>query len=296
MGESLPVTPVPEAQVEVVRQDSAFGRWEFVRWRPTGPLASIVEALWAVVGRANYTVERMFPRATVEVLFNLGASHRLLDPRRPSRGTDFHRAWVAGLQKECLTVESRQETRLIGIRFQPLGARLFFDAPLEDLACCVVDLDLVLGPGIETVRQRLLEARSWARRFGLLVQLVEERLVRGAELKPFLLSSMDALVRSRGALRVRALSRSLGLSEDTLTSSFRRGIGLTPKRYARMLRFHAVLGEVALASSPDWTRLAHDMGYFDQAHFIKDFRAFTGTTPSDYLKRRSADGDAVIEA
>jgi AraC-like DNA-binding protein len=284
-----------ERALQTVRHDSVLGRWEFVAWRPAAPLASAVECLWAVHGRAAYTVERMFPRPTVEVLFNLGPSHRLLDPTDPAGGTDFRRAWVAGLQKECLTVESRDENRIVGIRLRPAGALAFCGAPLEELACRVVDLDLVLGPRIEDVRLRLLEASSWAERFSILARLLEHRLSRGARPSAAVAFGLEALARARGVLRVGELSRALGLGEDAFTRTFRREVGLTPKRYARILRFQGVLQEVNARSAVDWARVAQDLGYFDQAHFIKDFRAFTGTTPTDYSRRRSADGDALVE-
>jgi AraC-like DNA-binding protein len=281
--------------LEIVRHDSVLGRWELVSWRPTGPLAAAVECVWAVDGRAAYSVERMFPRPTVEVLFNLGPSHRLLDPTSPHGGIDFRRAWVAGLQKDCLTVESRDATRILGLRLRPAGAFAFFGAPLGELSGRVVDLDLVLGPWIETVRQRLLEAKSWAERFAVVAALVHRRLGDGRAPSAGVAFGLQALARSRGSVRMRALSKALGLGEDAFTRVFRREVGLTPKRYARILRFQGVLEDVGSGASVDWTRLAQDLGYFDQAHFIKDFRSFTGTTPTEYMAHRTADGDALVE-
>jgi transcriptional regulator GlxA family with amidase domain len=86
----------------------------------------------------------------------------------------------------------------------------------------------------------------------------------------------------RGQARVREIAKDAGLSQRRLIELFTAAVGLTPKRFGRVLRFHraAALGRSAAF---DWTRVAHECGYYDQAHLIRDFRELAEVTPSDLL-------------
>ena len=86
---------------------------------------------------------------------------------------------------------------------------------------------------------------------------------------------------------VEILSDHAGLSGRRLARLFALEVGLTPKLYARVLRFRRVLQLTHVDRPVDWSDIAHRCGYFDQAHFIRDFKEFSGLTPGDYLARRT---------
>jgi len=100
-------------------------------------------------------------------------------------------------------------------------------------------------------------------------------------------AAADAIV--RGADRMDAL----GMPARTLERRFRREIGLPPKRLARIARFHAVVRTLDRGRKPDWAMLAVGAGYYDQAHLIRDFRAFAGMTPGAYLEDRQTMADLI---
>jgi AraC-like DNA-binding protein len=80
----------------------------------------------------------------------------------------------------------------------------------------------------------------------------------------------------------------IGVSPRWLTQVFRAEVGLTPKRYQRIQRFQAALCRIERNKHIDWADIAFASGYFDQAHFIHDFRAFSGLSPTDYYALRGA--------
>lgn len=280
-----------QERIQLIAFDSPAGRWWFASYSPPPPAGVYVETLWAVKGVSASPRELLLPRGGVEVLFSLGPSHRLLDPCDPSRGTDFARAWVSGLQHRALLVES-EDTRNMGISFRPAGAYAFFGLPLSELAGRVVDLDQVLGTGVLAAWRRLLDAGSIEQRFRVLEALVLERVRRGPAVGRGLAWAAEALAAGDGAPPVAAVADRLGLSAKQLAVRFRRQIGTTPKRFARLARFRRVVERVR--PGVDWAALAVDCGYYDQAHFIKDFRSFCGTTPGDFLDRRSPDGESLL--
>lgn len=115
---------------------------------------------------------------------------------------------------------------------------------------------------------------------------------------------------------MRALAAETGVSQKHLIHLFREQVGLAPKRYARIVRLNALLRQMSAPTAPasasasarladaarngaprtrpDWADLAVRFGYYDQAHFVREFREFTGTTPTGFLRSRGPDGDSVV--
>jgi AraC-like DNA-binding protein len=276
---------------DLVRHDSSLGRWEFARWQPAAPLQCYIADLWHMRSEGSYTRERLLPRAHMDLLINLGEPHRLVssDRDRPSRV--YARAWIAGLQDTYLDIESPSHPWLMGIRFKPSGPLGLLRAPLADLTNQVVDLDLILGPSVERLRQRLVEAPALEARFELLERYVLDRIGPARTPRAEVGYALRRLSGSRGAVRMRTLAQETGISQKHLIDLFREQVGMAPKRYARIVRLNALLKEM---SSSSWADLAARFGYYDQAHFVRDFREFSGTTPTGFLRARGPDGDSVV--
>jgi len=86
----------------------------------------------------------------------------------------------------------------------------------------------------------------------------------------------------------------IGLSQRRFIEIFRNEVGLTPKAFSRVCRFQHVLGQVESLTEVDWASVASDCGYFDQAHFIHDFREFAGVSPTMYLRHRESRNHIAI--
>jgi transcriptional regulator GlxA family with amidase domain len=99
--------------------------------------------------------------------------------------------------------------------------------------------------------------------------------------------ALEAFERNGPDVRVRDVARRVGLSQRRFIQVFAAEVGLTPKLYARVKRFQRARALVRGTAPPDWAQLAVECGYFDQAHLIRDFRAFAGLTPEEYLRHRS---------
>jgi AraC-like DNA-binding protein len=98
---------------------------------------------------------------------------------------------------------------------------------------------------------------------------------------------------SGGLVPVKEIAAEVGWSRKHLLLQFRDHVGLPPKTLARIIRFNRTLRCLEGIEAPHWAEIAHACGYYDQAHFNRDFRAFAGTTPGDYLRRRIAEGGVV---
>ena len=104
------------------------------------------------------------------------------------------------------------------------------------------------------------------------------------------------LEETHGGIDVAGLARELGFSRRHLAQLFQREAGLSPKALARVLRFSHTLDCVRGAATPRWDRVALDCGYYDQSHMIRDFQAFSGHAPRDFLRRPAFDDETISEA
>jgi AraC-like DNA-binding protein len=102
----------------------------------------------------------------------------------------------------------------------------------------------------------------------------------------FISYAIGRLQDSPAVWTIEKLSQKVGYTQKHLISLFKKHAGLSPKVLSRILKFQYVIGQIERQESLDWTDIAYGCGYYDQAHFIKEFRAFSGINPSSYLTQR----------
>jgi AraC-like DNA-binding protein len=167
------------------------------------------------------------------------------------------------------------------ILFQPGGLSRLFPVQPEELTNRHFDGRAVLGRSVEELHCGLAEAKSFAERI-----LVADRylLARTPHIAPGgVIAAAGALHRHRGCVRVSHLAEMTGLSLRQFERRFVAEVGMSPKLYARVARFEAALELKTRTPGLRWTHIAHDLGYHDQMHMVRDFRQLSGSTPSDLL-------------
>jgi len=162
----------------------------------------------------------------------------------------------------------------------PLGARRFFGMPMSEITGQTVELEDLIGPVAGELAERLAEAPDWATRIDLFERAIAERVLAAPPVASELEWAWERLLESDGAAPIGELAAELGWSRRHLAVRFRDELGMPPKALARLLRFERAVGR--LRAGDELADLALDAGYYDQAHFNRDFRAFAGTTPTEY--------------
>ena len=288
-------------RIEEIRFDSpGVGAWSLYLMAPPADLVPYVEVFWEVHGYAHYARERILPKTNIELMFNLGPPHRLLDPTRPAGASVYRDAWVAGLQRRPLVIEpcfdaARVPSHLMAARLRPEGAYAFFGLPMDELSNDVIDLDLLSKPACSDVHARLLETSARHERFALLEDLVRARVGAQFRVRPFIRWAAAQIERTHGAVRILDLCQELGVSRKHLNEWFRRQVGLPPKQYAGVARFQQLVARLARPPAPEWSELAQSCGYYDQAHLVHDCQAFAGMAPTSLRSTLSPDGIATVE-
>jgi AraC-like DNA-binding protein len=257
-------------------------------YAPAPPLGDFVEQFWLCSGTTAHPRAQLLPNGTIELVVNLREDQiRIQDPTRPDRCQQHSGAVVAGAYGGSFVSEYTPHASIVGVHFRPGGASPFLGVPAGELADMHVDLEALWGRPAAELRERLCEAATPAERFSLLERTLAARLDRATSRHGAVPVALDAFDQTGTGERVRDVARRVGLSQRRFIQVFAAEVGLTPKLYGRVRRFRRALALVRGVPAPDWARLAVECGYFDQSHLIRDFRAFSGLTPEEYLRRRS---------
>ena len=281
--------------ISVTRHDSALGRWELARARPAPALCPFVRQYEGYTEEATHFGWRLeVPSRDVALIINFGPAFRVIGPRESAAPRAFG-SFVAGLHDAHALVASTGPSDCLQVDFTPLGAHRFFGVPMVELAGRTVALDDLLGAAAARLVARLRAAPTWEARFALLDRIIAARLDRAARPDERLAWCWGRLAATGGALAIADLATAVGWSERHLIARFREGLGLPLKTLARVLRFNRAVRLVARAEGPpDWIALAHLCGYYDQAHLIRDFRRFSGSTPGAFARRQIPGAAGVV--
>ena len=224
--------------------------------------------------------------ASLNVMVNLGNPFQVYGPDQAEPFIVCTESWWVGLWNTYHVVDWPLNVQFFGIHFKPGGAYPFLKFPLSELNSQVVPLDAIWGHFSSELRERLYAAQTLQAGFTLLEQLLLARLCEIPNGLDVVQYAIAEIAQQHGSLSIRGLSDQIGISQNHLGTQFKRLVGITPKEITRFYRFAYVLHTIDSARAVDWTRIAQDSGFYDQSHFNKDFAAFTGHSPSDYLRLR----------
>ena len=255
------------------------------RYTPSGPLSQLVSCLWYWEGAPQtHSKERLLPTGEPAIIFNLRDDPiRIYDAQNVERFESYGRAVLSGARSNCFVIDTDQQDRVIGVQFLPGGAFPFFRMPASELENISISLGDLWQRRTGEIREQLLAARDVDSMLVELERCLLEQLVRPPELHPGVAYAVHQFRRPAHAVRMAEISERIGLSSRRFIELFRRQVGLTPKVFCRVRRFQHVLRAVHRQREVDWAEVALECGYYDQPHFIHDFRAFSGLTPSGYL-------------
>jgi AraC-like DNA-binding protein len=219
-----------------------------------------------------------------------------LPDTRPVAAFSFHGAvringdeWAppsafTGLRETLRAHEHWHEHAVLLATFTPVGAAAFLRPSLEEFVGTTTDLAGLLGrPGeLERLHDQLAAAENHGRRITLLEEFLLAR-VRVSAPDPLVTAAVAWLEQGMGNRRIDGLTRYIGLSQSALERRFRRVVGVSPKRFASVVRLRRAVR--LRAAGADLTAVAHTAGYFDQSHFIHDFRRATGSAPDAFFRQ-----------
>lgn len=251
-------------------------------WLPGSGLEGIVTAYWRVAGDGSKVPSpAILPDGHIELVFNLGDRVALSGPAYTGDQPD--RA-VVGPLSEAIRMRYRARVDTFGIRFHPARGAGFLGQTAPTLTDKLVPLVQVCSSLDGVLSQLLAQSGSMESetRRSALDRVLLQQLPLALPTDHVVVTLVDRLSRSNSAPLVSQLAREFGLSSRQLQRRFLAVVGVPPKRLVRVLRF-ARVWQLATMSPPEtWAQLAAAHGYADQAHMVREFRAF-GAEPPTHL-------------
>jgi AraC-like DNA-binding protein len=232
---------------------------------------------------------RELPSAEVPLILNFGSPIRLFDVADRTRSTELG-SFATGAYDAHVVVEANGSQGGVQIDFTILGMRLFLGRPLAALTNRGVALEDIFGSAGRRLTSELHDTPTWEARFDLLDREIGGRVASARRPASEVLCAWTRIVNSGGLVPIRSLVDETGWSQKHLISQFREHIGLAPKMFARVMRFGSAVDRLRRRDHASLTELALDCGYYDQAHFDRDFRAFAGVTPTELITTLGSHG------
>jgi methylphosphotriester-DNA--protein-cysteine methyltransferase len=185
-------------------------------------------------------------------------------------------AVLTGLRVKARRMATSSGGGVVVAKFTETGAAALLDLPLHRLFGATVPLEELLpAPDVERLVEEVRQASDTGQRIEAVERFVSSRLRPHDD--PLVAETTRMLSESDGTARIGAMARALGVSQDVLEKRFRRRVGATPKQFASILRFRRAVA--SHRPEGDLGRLALEAGYYDQAHFNRQFRSITGSAP-----------------
>jgi AraC-like DNA-binding protein len=286
--------PADGSGIEVNVHRSEALSWAMIGRVPDARLKPYVIDYIGYRERARMPMRRLQPPFDgIPMIVTFGPGIDIINGDRPAERR-LHRSFLAGLHDVHVFTEYDGEQLGFQVNFTLLGAYRFLNITMSDIANRCIDLGDLLGDGeAKRLVDSLRDATDWPARFDVMDRFLLERLRRGRPMSPDIAWALKSLQASHGARSIGALSRDLSCSRKTLIQRFHAQIGLSPKAVANILRFTHAVERIRAADEESWADLAIACGYYDQAHFNRDFRRYSGRTPRDFQAALLPDGGGI---
>lgn len=270
--------PDPRAR-GVLEEAKARGVYEARRILPPDDLAEHIDYFWLVRWALTQPYEQK--------VLALPAAHFVFEQNDVTKRRESR---FAGPGRARFTRVLAGEGHIVGIALQAGTAFPWVRRPLASLADRRVSLRSVWRRDVPAAERAILSPRGDASALDAAVKYLRRWLPPLDEASRLAARWVDRISTDRALCRVEQLVAQSGLSERGLQRLFRRHVGVNPKAVIRRFRLVEAAQCLEQASPLRLTELAHRLGYFDQSHFIRDFRATVGRRPSEH-RRRAVRGD-----
>ena len=251
-------------------------------FKPNSELANFVKCYWTLESSIEETPKRntIVPDGTMKLIFHYGDLYW----HHPENGKSFlqPRCFLIGQLTKPYIVEPIGKTGTFIVRFHPNGFLPFIKTPIKEMENKPIDLKELFGKKGEKLERDVLDAVTTSDRIKI-VEIFLLDLLKSKEVIDRIVNvTIETISKYKGQLSVNELSSQANLSRRMLARKFSSNVGLSPKQLSKIVRLQTSLKLLLQEEKTKLTDLAYENAYFDQAHFIKDFKEFTGITPKEF--------------
>ncbi|MEO9965589.1 MAG: helix-turn-helix domain-containing protein [Reichenbachiella sp.] len=222
---------------------------------------------------------QVLPLGAIQILFQL--RHSVYHSTSFTNGWEKRpKAFLAGPYNLGYSMAVDPGVKIFSLKFLPGRYQNFFPNPIDQFKNLIVPLEDVWGPSGQILTDKVFNASCHKERCKIVEQFLVRRFL-DLEYSPIELA-VQSLIRDKGMGRVKRLAEVSNLSPAQFRKRFTKEIGLSPKEFQRIIRIGAVHNHYCQFPTLSLTQLAYTFRYYDQSHFIHDFRSITGQSPMNY--------------
>lgn len=251
-------------------------------YRPGKSLSTLVKCYWTLQNPKEKQLQKqtIVPDGCMEMIFHQGDVYNQYT--EDGSFITQPRCFVIGQLTRPLEIEPTGKTDIFAVRFHPEGFMPLTSIPLKELENTAAPLARMFGKDAQDIEQKILDSPLISEKIEHIETFLLKRLTDKQTIDRVIALTVDAILTGNGRLSVEDLSSQININRRQLERRFSATIGLSPKQLSKIIRFQATLKTLLSRNFTSLTVLAHEGEYYDQAHFIKDFKEFTGLTPREF--------------
>lgn len=228
--------------------------------------------------------ERVIPTENVQLMFHYRNPFVVVQGETIAKHQP--RTILSGLSNLHSDVSTFGQAGVVFVQFLPAGACHFFKFPLSEIENQSFDLSDIFYSEIKQIEEQLFESKEIHEK----VSIIESFLIGKFSPIPqynhlFIEKGIQLIKQSRGQITANNLAEKLITTPKSMERKFSNHLGKTPKQYIKLVRFQETLNDFSTHKDIHLTEYAYRNGYFDQAHFIRDFKSFSGYTPKEFVEK-----------
>ncbi len=252
-------------------------------YKPNIELAEFVNRYWTLEGgKENIPLKNtIVPDGTMKLIFHYGDTYK--HHSQNGEITILPKCFLIGQLTKPYVIEPVGITGSFVVQFKPNGFLPFASIPIKEMENTAVPLDILFGTEGNKLGEQILNASSTTERIQIIETFLFKRLIKRKTIDHIVNSTLEKIFNSHGQFSVKEFSKSNNINRRQLARKFSSAVGLSPKQLAKTIRIQRALKVLLNEEITSLTDLAYENEYFDQAHFIKEFKEFTGLTPKKFF-------------
>lgn len=263
------------------------------KYFPENPiLKNLVKYYWMIrSSQATAIDSKLFPSNNIDFIINFSAP---ISYTNHSHTESFERPHFRGIGNSCLMLQQSGVLDVLGISFFPMGVYPIVKMPLFEFSGKTLFLEEILK-GIDSEFDELRTCKT----DGCRIIRLEKILLKRVDLALFPREAYHHFVSNAYELDanigVENYCRQVGIHQKTFGRFFKKMTGINPKSFVRLTRFQMAVNRLICGTYENLSSLTYEMGYFDQTHFIKDFKAHMSSTPMAFVKHKNSVKELLSE-
>lgn len=260
--------PKKENPRGVLNPDEGKHHFDLSRFHPPDDLQYFLEHFWIVewdLGK-DYYEQDVLSYPSVHLAFERG------------------KTMIYGVVTGKFSRRIEGSGKVLGIKFRPGGFYPFHRSSVAAFSDSTIPIDEVFEVDPKTLEDQILSARDNEQMVKRAGEFIRNHLPEKDKRVRQINEIIEAVINDSSLIRVGQLTAQFDIGERSLQRLFKRYVGVSPKWVIKRYRLHEVAGRLTEDAEVDWPELALELGYYDQAHFIRDFKSIVGQTPAEYAK------------